>query len=260
MAITQENIQINSNVELEIRERVPFGHLFQVINAYYWNPEGFYLPIGEEFRHPSLGETDFLSNNDFLGIAAIAGAEFYFHPIQVTMDAAIVLEPNNLFFKTDTLFKLNELWLRSGSYLQMETPLLSTVENLKVEVRLPSCWTVGAKARLRYFMGENTTKLDYLPSLIVCGLSLKKKVRTQLFFNGLTYFVSEKEVRHWRNKDRIFRISAHWEHGFSLVQSFWNNALKFHFTALNAFGEDLLEHPNGSALRFRIMMGAEAQF
>jgi hypothetical protein len=74
----------------------------------------------------------------------------------------------------------------------------------------------------------------------------------------LSHYLGPKEVRHWTEDP--FVIKKHWEHNFSLMQAFLNGRLKFHYTALYAFGRDMREHPYESPYAFRILIGSQMCF
>ena len=58
----------------------------------------------------------------------------------------------------------------------------------------------------------------------------------------------------------VFEVPDHLEGNLALNQVLFDDRLKLSASLLHAFGEEILEHPNGNPLIFRILVGMEGSF
>jgi hypothetical protein len=176
------------------------------------------------------------------------------------VSGGISWEWNVNWFNTDRIFNTNGMLLRTGTNRVNEDPLMNLVSNARFKHTPMPDLTYAFLFRYRYFLEKRNMELDYLPSPYIFSMSLQWKTISNLKFSTLSHFVGPKEVRHWTEDGSPFKINEHWEHNISLIQTFFREKLRFHYSTLHAFGKEIREHPNEGPFRFRILVGCEYVF
>ena len=109
----------------------------------------------------------------------------------------------------------------------------------------------------RGFEGSEADSLEFRPSPWWMGGGLGLTFPSDLRIEGMIHWMGPKEVRGW---GPVFEVPSHFEGNAALVQSLFDDRLELSAGFLHAFGDDILEHPNGNPLRFRILAGAKGAF
>jgi len=109
----------------------------------------------------------------------------------------------------------------------------------------------------RAFAGRDAGAMEYLPSPWWLGGGGGYTFPSELRLEGFVNWLGPKEVRGW---GAPFEAPAHWENNFALAQKLFEDRLELSAVFLHAFGREVLEHPNGSPVRFRILTEAEGRF
>jgi hypothetical protein len=119
----------------------------------------------------------------------------------------------------------------------------------------PAFWRLHGG--LRGFEGADADAVELRPSPWWAGAGLGLDLPSRLQVEGLLHFVGPKELRGWGPD---FDIPEHLEGNVALTQVLFDDRLKLSAAFLHAFGEEILEHPNGNPLLFRILVRAEGSF
>lgn len=119
----------------------------------------------------------------------------------------------------------------------------------------PADWRI--QGGLRGFEGSEADALEFQPSPWWMGGGLALTFPSDLRLEGMVHWMGPKEVRGWGPD---FEVPSHVEGNAALVQTLFDERLELSATFLHAFGEEILEHPNGNPLRFRILAGAKGAF
>ena len=160
-------------------------------------------------------------------------------------------------FRLESLDSSGTARIRSGFYAGSDHVL----ENGSVKLFAQGgsgeklAWSLGGG--LRGFRGGDAAAMEYRPSPWWTEAGSGWTFRSDLRLEGKLRYLGPKEVRGW---GPVFRVPSHFENDFALVQSLASGRMKLTLSALHAFGDPVLEHPNGNPLRFRILAGTEGSF
>ncbi len=151
---------------------------------------------------------------------------------------------------------------RSGHFRYSKEALPSYSGRMEYVTPLPWHWELEVGGNVRAFYGSASESLTYVPSPYGFRLSLYRQLPSRLAIRMISHYVGPKRVRHWSGHWSAddFRIPPHWEHNLGLEQVFLDGKLRLRFSALHLLGDEILEHPSGNPLRFRILVGSEAHF
>jgi hypothetical protein len=171
-------------------------------------------------------------------------------------------------FSVDTVFQpiyhssLSTLSIRTGSWdpISIKHPITRLQQqidlNYQAGLSFRSTLTLGSDQILSSFAPSSQIPLE--PSSYFVQGRMQYRAPFALTIHWASTWFAEKRVYGWSLEP--FVIPANWEHNLSLKQSFQNGRIQLHYTALRLFGKEILEHPNGHPLRFRILVGAKATF
>lgn len=230
----QLNIYRNSNTLPHVWEKLKNDSLYSL----KWNP----YPQGSGLNI----HTEYLQNLPWFSI-------------QANFLAGIIFERN--YFVLDSIYSNDNYYTRKVRQGLTNQPDHLIGIHGKVSSPPQFWFKLESAMWYRYMLIQSENpRLELEPSPFVWTSELSKSFRTGFSFSLSSSLVGEKKVRYWLPLDEEFRVKNHFENNLTLSQTFFNEALRLKYTALHLFGEDILEHPSGNPLRFRILISAEGQF
>jgi hypothetical protein len=173
---------------------------------------------------------------------------------QVGVAADYAMEWEYVLFEPAALDTVDGLIRRQGIYEGSDKALSNAVGRVFASGTIVEQVDWRAQGGLRGFWGDDAEKIEFLPSPWWAGAGLKWNMPAKARFDAQVTWLGEKEVRGWGPD---FKVPSHWENQVSFLQPIFGERLKFSLTALHAFGENVLEQPNGNLVRFRILAGIE---
>lgn len=141
---------------------------------------------------------------------------------------------------------------RRGAYRGSGHALRNAVVRLFAGGHLPAQGFWKAQAGWREFWGVNAGSMEFRPSRYWAGGGAGFKFPSDLRVEANAQYMGDKEVRGW---GPVFTVPAHLENNLTVEQTLFDERMKVSLTALHAFGEEILEQPNGNPVRFRILAG-----
>ena len=251
-----ENGLLNGTGTVHMRQRLPGGYTGQQLEFFYWNP-GASLEKQTETWDLTGQTAIYDPHNHHRGIRFGAAYDGESPSFNFKVYSNLSCEWSVSRFETDSLFSFFSTTLRSGSYQDLEDPLIGSTHGLRFSPSLPWKLMLQAGVKYRFFHTENAEYLDFLPSPYTVSIRMSRKTGTNLYISAVSNYIGPKEVRNWDAAGEVFSVPSHWEHHVSLVQTFLQGRCRFHCTALHLMGRDIREHPNGNPLRFRVLVGGE---
>ncbi|MBF0432443.1 MAG: hypothetical protein HQK83_14255 [Fibrobacteria bacterium] len=245
-----------------LTENISGVFFYQKIKGYYQNQLSSYPYVNEEWissgTRQRLFGTQYNPDFDNRGIGLLTGIQKKMGSVHIDVNTSATWEWEINQFVPDSIFMLNGLNMRTGSVRYYHHPVFGTRQTLTASQTIPVRsaqvnWQF--RSSYRHFFENQKELLDYLPAPYHINMLLGCYLTTNLQIHASTAVIGSKEVRRWQIENKTFTIPAHWEHNISLVQSFFNSRLQCRLSALHFLGEEILEHPNGNPLRFRIITG-----
>jgi hypothetical protein len=147
---------------------------------------------------------------------------------------------------------------REGRYVGSQHALHNAqVQWTVATTRIPrTTWSTTTGARI--FLGREATQLEYEPAPFWASSEWNTTLPTDLFTTALIQFVGPKIVRGFSSTP--WRIAPHWECQLGMRQTFLQNRMGAQVQFLHAFGKEVLEHPMGNPLRFRVRIGMDGRW
>jgi len=157
--------------------------------------------------------------------------------------------------------------LRQGLYRGSDYVLHNVTATAKAQsVRVRGVY-LGVFSGWRAFFGEEAQRLEYEPAPYWAGGNITLDLPTDLQITALVQAVGGKRVRQWGGEaaqpgsaPASFRVAPHFENQVGIRQRFLKNRFAAQLQCLHAFGDEILEHPAGNPLRFRIHFGLEGHW
>jgi len=247
------------HLEMSLTQRPKSGTLKQSLFFYNWNPIESPAIAHEFWRMNSSQLFQYQSKSHSRGAGGILSYKTSgITRFGITLGAAG--EWGMPLFITDSVVSAARQLYRMGALQSRTKPVVSVFPGFEIEKQLNRWIWFGWDMTIRKYFENEGEELEFLPSQLQSYFKIKINSPSNLQVHFISGYLSEKKIRGWTEDSHDFIVPAHWETNLSLVQSLIRNKIKLHFTALHLLGKEVLEHPNGNPLRFRIIVGGRASF
>lgn len=231
--------------------------LGQTVKAYYRNPLSGYREPLEILDPDTLWTAALEPGRHARGLAG--GGEYRYRrsAFQASLAGFYAVEWGTPVFRGAIVDTVEGLLIRAGAYRGGNHAFAGFGGRFQAGGRLwrPASWRL--QGGLRGFEGKEAGLLEFRPSPWWMGGGLACEFPSRLRLESLVHWMGPKEVRGW---GPVFEVPSHVEGNLALIQSLFGDRLELSAAFLHAFGEEVLEHPNGNPLVFRILAGAKGSF
>ena len=241
----------------ELRETFGPSQLSQTLRVYYRNPFGSYIEPTEILNADTSWTAVLDPASHARGFSG--GGEYRFKKsfLLASVSGYYAMEWGLPVFRGAVVDSLDGLLIRSGVLRGVDEPVAGYGGKAQLGGPLWPTASWRLQGGIRGAHGETADSLEIRPSPWWLGAGLAFEFPSDLRVDGILHWVGPKEVRGWGPD---FEVPSHLEGNVALVQSLFDGRMDLWVSLLNAFGEDVLEHPNGNPLVFRILVGAKGSF
>lgn len=183
------------------------------------------------------------------------------------------IEDNNQHLQTDSIYTSSNALLRNA-HIKKTRGIITGLQRT-VAYQLPIKNKLSATVLLGWqnSWATQNSQITEKPSTYWLSMEFSKTTPTHLAIKSVISCYSARQISGWGNStfdaspnslnteyDTPFRIAPSFTWNLSLRQVLFNNHLSLHYTGLHLFNDEVVEHPAGNPLRFRILIGLDAIF
>ncbi len=246
----------------EFKEKFGSHQIRQIVKGYYRHSmQGYKVPT-ENF----VEDTGWVAQSKPGIQARGVSAELEYREKRKNFEIGIsgnqVLEWEAPLFHLQYMDTINGARIRSGAYTGSDYVL----ENASLRLFAGGILGWGEKERGGYwnvqagwrdFWGHDAKAMEFRPSSEWLGLGMGWDFHTVLKLAAQFDYVGEKQVRGWGSD---FLVPSHFENNVSVSHAFAADKLQLSLSLLHAFGEKVLEQPNGNPLSYRVIGAVQGSF
>lgn len=244
----------------ELRETWGGHQLSQGIKAYYRQAYSTYREP-TEYLNPDSTWTAVLDPLQHVrGLSGSGEYRFKSRLFQGALSGHYAMEWGVPLFQGSVVDTLEGLLIRSGVLTGSEHHYANFGGKIQLGGALgkPVHWPHWRlQGGLRGAEGKDEARVEYRPSPWWVGGGFGFSLPSGLRAEALLHYLGPKEVRGWGGD---FKVDEHMEANATLNQSLFDDRLELFAAFLHAFGDPVLEHPNGNPLAFRILAGMKGAF